>query len=177
MPIDKKAKSNFNSEPELIRKHRMSLVGFLYRLRVMFTQPVFFAITFLVFVFVLGSSTLIYFIEHDINPDMNSFLNAIWWSVTTITTVGYGDVLPITPAGKIVGILMMLAGTGLFCCYTALFAAAILSENLDDVDTEMILIERRLKKLTQHQQFNEENFKKLQQRINNAVVENKKNKT
>lgn len=176
MPVKPNQLNKYSTEPELIRRHRISLLGFLYRLKVMFTQPVFFAITFLVFIFVMGSATTLYLIEKDINPDLNSFLNAIWWSITTITTVGYGDVLPVTNVGKIVGILMMLAGTGLFCCYTALFAAAILSENLDDVETEMALIERRLKKLTQHQQFDEENFKKFQDRINLVVEENKKQK-
>jgi voltage-gated potassium channel len=73
---------------------------------------------------------LIYFIEADINPSINSFLDALWWSYATTTTIGYGDIVPITPLGKIIGIFLMLIGVAIFSIYTALFARAILDDDV-----------------------------------------------
>ncbi len=61
-------------------------------------------------VIIIGT-LLIYFIEspHE-NSQINSYLDATWWTVATITTVGYGDVVPVTEAGKIVAIVYMFFG-------------------------------------------------------------------
>lgn len=58
---------------------------------------------------------------------MIRYMDALWWSFATATTTGYGDITPVTDAGKILSILLMLAGLGLFSMYTALFAEAILT--------------------------------------------------
>lgn len=71
---------------------------------------------------------IMYFIEKDINPKMESFIDALWWSFSTTSTVGYGDIVPITDAGKIVGMLLMLIGVAIFAIYTALFARAIIDD-------------------------------------------------
>ncbi len=91
-------------------------------------QPVFIVLTLLGNSFVALGSLLLYYFEHGINPKINSFLDTIWWAVATVTTVGYGDVSPMTTPGKIVGIFMMIVGTALFWTYTALFAGAIMAE-------------------------------------------------
>ena len=73
-------------------------------------------------------SGIIYYLEHEVNPNLNHFMDAIWWSFSTVTSVGYGDVVPITIPGKIFGILLMLLGTAMFAIYTALFANAVLGD-------------------------------------------------
>ena len=78
---------------------------------------------------VVGLFALIVFlIEKDINPSINTYLDSLWWSFSTATNVGYGDIVPITDSGKVVGILLMLIGVALFSIYTALFARAILDD-------------------------------------------------
>jgi voltage-gated potassium channel len=79
------------------------------------------------------ASALLYHFEHGINPKINSLLDTVWWAVATVTTVGYGDVSPITNIGKIIGIFMMIVGTALFWSYTALFAGAIMSEEAKEI--------------------------------------------
>lgn len=76
--------------------------------------------------FVVLISTIFYFFEHSLNPKINIFFDAVWWGFTTVTTVGYGDIVPVTVAGKILGILLMLGGTALFATFTALFAKTLL---------------------------------------------------
>jgi voltage-gated potassium channel len=79
-------------------------------------------------VFVFAS--IFYFIEKDINPKITNFVDALWWSFATTTTVGYGDIVPITITGKIIGIGLMLIGVAIFGIYTALFARAILDDDV-----------------------------------------------
>ena len=50
---------------------------------------------------------------------ISSFFDALWWSLSTITTVGYGDIFPITTAGRIVGGITMLVGISTFAIVTA----------------------------------------------------------
>jgi voltage-gated potassium channel len=55
-----------------------------------------------------------YSVEKATNPLFNSFGTSVWWAVVTITTVGYGDVYPITTAGRLTGVVLMFAGLALF---------------------------------------------------------------
>lgn len=77
---------------------------------------------FIILVLEAGSS-LIVAVEHQ-NPDANITTggDALWWAFVTITTVGYGDEYPITPIGRVIGILVMIAGVGLFGVFTGFLA-------------------------------------------------------
>ena len=79
-----------------------------------------------VFTFATG----IYFLEHNVNPKMTTYLDALWWSFATTSTVGYGDIVPVTTWGKVLGIMLMLIGVALFGIYTALFARAIIDDEV-----------------------------------------------
>ena len=73
---------------------------------------------------------LFYQLELDANPVVNAPIDALWWAFATITTVGYGDITPITFAGRILGIFLMLIGTAIFASYIALFAEAFMKVDL-----------------------------------------------
>lgn len=76
---------------------------------------------------ILICGLLFWFIEHQVNPNVNRYIDGIWWAYTTATTTGYGDITPITDYGKILSIALMLIGLALFSMYTALFAETIIT--------------------------------------------------
>ena len=82
-----------------------------------------------VFVFLLLSSAIMYEVEHEAQP--NAFPNipsAMWWGVVTLTTVGYGDIYPITPLGKFIGAVIALLGIGLFALPAGIIASGFTEE-------------------------------------------------
>lgn len=81
--------------------------------------------TFLIII----SSSLVYFSEHVVQPDkFTSIPSTIWWSVVTLTTVGYGDLVPITVAGKIFTCVILLAGVAIFALPAGIITAGFLEE-------------------------------------------------
>lgn len=75
------------------------------------------------------SSGLIYTIEHEAQPEVfSSIPAAMWWTMATLTTVGYGDVTPVTGLGKFVGSFVMVSGIGIFVMWTGLFASSFSEE-------------------------------------------------
>jgi len=72
-------------------------------------------VVFVAVVLLIIFSSLMYFIEKDVQPEaFSSIPAAMWWGIMTLTTVGYGDIYPITTLGKILGSLIAFLGIGLF---------------------------------------------------------------
>ena len=93
------------------------------------TDYSFITITFLGNIVIVSFSMAFYFIEGPYNAAVGSFLDALWWGFATATTVGYGDIVPITVPGKVIGIGLMLIGTALFAIYMGIFSQAILEDD------------------------------------------------
>ena len=72
---------------------------------------------------VLLGATGLYVIEGDQNPSVKSFGDALWWAVTTTTTVGYGDVYPKTSEGRLIAVVLMVTGIGVIGIFTATVAS------------------------------------------------------
>lgn len=79
----------------------------------------------LAFVFVLVGATALYMAEGHIQPEaFGSIPRALWWSVITLTTVGYGDAYPVTALGKIFGSVLALSGIAFVAMPTGIIASA-----------------------------------------------------
>lgn len=72
-------------------------------------------------------SFALYAAEHGINRAIESPFDALWWGIVTISTVGYGDVYPVTFEGRLVAMILMLLGIGLFSAITATATSYLLS--------------------------------------------------
>lgn len=75
------------------------------------------------FMLILFSSVLILEVETAPNSNIKTAEDALWWAYVTITTVGYGDLYPVTTEGRIVALVLMTAGVGLFGVFTGYLAS------------------------------------------------------
>jgi len=80
-------------------------------------------------VLLVVTSSLMYFAEHNAQPEVfSSIPAAMWWGVSTLTTVSYGDIYPVTPFGKFLGSLIALVGVGFFALPAGILAGAFAEE-------------------------------------------------
>ncbi len=86
-----------------------------------------FASIFLVFVLMFASSLLMYYAEHDAQPEVfeNAF-SGLWWAVSTLSTTGYGDIYPVTVLGKTLAIIITLLGMCIVAIPTGIITAGFM---------------------------------------------------
>lgn len=81
---------------------------------------------------ILVAAALVLNFERDApNGNIRSYPDALWWAVTTITTVGYGDRFPLSPAGRGVAVVLMVAGIAMFGIVTASIAAYFVEQRAE----------------------------------------------
>ncbi|WP_295076204.1 ion transporter [Ruminococcus sp.] len=88
-----------------------------------------FSSVFIIIVLMLASSLGIYSAEHEAQPEaFSNAFSGIWWSVSTLLTVGYGDIYPITVIGKIMAILIAFLGVGVVAIPTGIISAGFVEQ-------------------------------------------------
>ena len=100
------------------------------------------ASVFIIFMLILASSLCMYGLEHEAQPDVfkNAF-SGMWWATSTLLTVGYGDIYPVTLAGQILGIIIAFLGVGLVAIPTGIISAGFVEEyqkvkKIQDIEKE-----------------------------------------
>jgi len=84
---------------------------------------------YLMLLLTLLISTLLYFVEREVNPKgFGTILDAMWWAIITLATVGYGDVIPITALGKFLGSIASIVGLGMFALPTGILVNGFAQE-------------------------------------------------
>ncbi len=104
---------------------------------------------FIILMLVIGASVIMYSLEHDAQPDQfrNAF-SGIWWAVSTLLTVGYGDIYPITAAGRFVGIILAFLGVGIVAIPTGIISAGFVQQYTKIRDLEGMSDEKPLDCIT-----------------------------
>ena len=127
------------------------LVAYLYRNR---TKSLVGTAALCAILLMIFSCIAILTVETDRNSNIKTPFDAIWWSITTMTTVGYGDKYPVTVEGKVVAIVLMITGVGLFGVLTGLFARLFVEPelrrgefDLGRLTTEIRLLHDKMDKL------------------------------
>ena len=86
-------------------------------------------IGFFLAVLLIVASISMFFAEHQAQPEVfSSVPAAMWWAVVTLTTVGYGDIFPVTPVGKFIGAVIALIGIGFFALPASILSAGFIEE-------------------------------------------------
>lgn len=88
-----------------------------------------FSSVFIILILMLASSLCMYSLEHEAQPEIfeNAF-SGIWWAASTLLTVGYGDIYPITPLGKLFGIFITFLGVGMVAIPTGIISAGFVDQ-------------------------------------------------
>ncbi len=104
----------------------------------------------------LAGGTLIWLLDHDEFPNLGT---SLWWALQTVTTVGYGDVVPAQTEGRVIGAVLMLQGIGFITVIAASVTAALIEQarkrrnaddqpattaHLEQIEARLDAIERRL---------------------------------
>jgi voltage-gated potassium channel len=100
-------------------------------------QNSFLAVSLVALLLVIFSSIAILHFETDQTSNIRSAEDAIWWALTTITTVGYGDRFPVTSEGRFVAAVLMCAGVGLFGTFSGFLAAWLLETDKRGANAEI----------------------------------------
>lgn len=110
----------------------------------------------------LAATTVVYYLERNINPRMGSYLDSLWWGVSTITTIGFGDVVPITFAGRIIGIALMYLGPTLFILFTGTLLQFLLKE---EIQKDLAPLEKEVRQEGMEQSQMEEMLHAIRSRL------------
>ena len=111
------------SHRQITKKHLTVFIKFFVKL---FFSFEFILITLLGNTIIFLFSAVIFYVEGPVNDQYSTYLDALWWAFSTATTVGYGDKVPITVLGKILGIILMVIGTGPFASYITIMTDEVL---------------------------------------------------
>ncbi len=89
---------------------------------------------FLVYISAVG----IYFFEHDTQPEAFSSVPAsLWWAIVTLTTVGYGDAIPVTIGGKLFTSLILFMGMGVFAVPAGVITSALVGRDIEEIEESL----------------------------------------
>lgn len=126
----------------------------------------------LVVIFLIAS-TLMYYVEYEAQPEVfSSIPHAMWWAAVTLTTVGYGDIYPVTVLGKALGAIIAVVGIGFFALPAGVIAAGLIEEiktrertGEDSTSAERVALLERLVLLKEEGHLTDEEFEQEKKKI------------
>jgi voltage-gated potassium channel len=137
---------------QLLRSMAIATMGLVLARR-LFGRRKFQYVALLALALVFLGALAVFSLEHE-NPAIGGYGDALWWAAVTTTTVGYGDIAPVTPEGRLVAVGLMVVGIGVIGVFTATVASfffeqdqesevAELRERLDEVNRKLDELLRR----------------------------------
>jgi voltage-gated potassium channel len=101
-----------------------------------------------------------------IDPSIENVWEGLWWAWVTVATVGYGDVVPQSIAGKVFGAVVILFGLGFFSLLTASFSAYFVSRGEMEIEEEEVEEIYRLKDIVRRMELMEQTLQRIEERLN-----------
>jgi len=121
-------------------------------------------------IIVIGSFVIFSVESQHPDSQINSMLDAVWWTVATVTTVGYGDIVPVTDTGKIVAIFFMFFGIGVLAIFLSVLGTQFYKRRFETEEREFTdyqkLVLQRIDDL-------EKNQEKLQKDLRDLIEKHK----
>lgn len=122
-------------------------------------------------VYFLGSIAF-FFVENGVNPNLHGFEGALWYMMVSMTTTGYGDIVPVTGIGRIIGSIAMLTGVGFASYATASVASVIFHQIRKERDKEAEQLKKMTTKFRGERKADDEEIKELLREILQRMDEN-----
>lgn len=108
----------------------------------------------------LLGATLFWHFENHLNPSVEHFADAIWWAMVTVSSVGYGDIVPTTVGGRMTGVFLIVTGLTFFLSFMAVLVSVINStlaekteavtahqKDIEEIQNQLARVERVLQSL------------------------------
>jgi len=127
-----------------------------------------YGIAILTLIFLITSAGFL-LVERNVNPEVRSYEDSAWYTVTTMTTTGYGDIVPITPLGRILGVIMMVTGVAFTGFATASVASTLINKFREEKDKDREIFIKTTQEFRREQSKTandmESGFKKILDRL------------
>lgn len=108
----------------------------------------------------MAGTVIIFIIESpNENSDIQTMLDAVWWTAATVTTVGYGDVVPTTDLGRIIGVVFMFVGISILGIFISTIGASLIRTRIIHGKQDMTNEEQHEKIMKRIQMLEEQNLK------------------
>jgi len=123
---------------------------------------------------IVSGSFIMYLVESQ-HPDsqINSMLDAVWWTVATSTTVGYGDIIPVTETGKIIAIFYMFFGIGSLGIFISVLGTSFYKHRFEkeekDISHAQKLILDRMDDLEKNQEKLQKDLRELIDKLEDKI--------
>ncbi len=111
--------------------------------------------TIILFLVLIIGSFLFFIIEHGANPNVPNYESAMWYAIVSMTTTGYGDIVPVNLSGRIIGVIFILTGMAYLSLATATLAYSFIDifrtdtrETLKELKDRNLMYEEKLDELT-----------------------------
>ncbi len=102
-----------------------------------------YATVVLLLVLIIGSF-IFFIVERSVNPEVPNYESAMWFSIISMTTVGYGDIVPVTLVGRIIGVIIILTGMGYVSLVTATLAYSFIDLFRKESNKAVNKVEKRV---------------------------------
>jgi len=123
-------------------------------------------------IIVIGSFVIFSVESQHPDSQINSMLDAVWWTVATVTTVGYGDIVPVTDTGKIVAIFYMFFGIGVLALFLSVLGTSFYKHRFEkeekDISHAQRLILNRMDDLEKNQEKLQKDLKELIEKMRSS---------
>lgn len=132
------------------------------KLKRVVTHPTFIFLTVAGNTILFIATTAVYYFEAGVNPHVRNYLDVLWWAISTITTVGFGDVVPVTTQGRLIGMALMYSGTVLFISFTGILVSVWMQT---EVEKEIRPLEKEIEEGEKETERLEVLLQDIQQRL------------
>ena len=121
---------------------------------------------------VIIGTVAIYAVESQTESEINTILDAVWWTVATITTVGYGDIVPLSELGRIIGIFYMFFGVTFIALSISIVGTRLYKKKFEK-DEEMAFDQKKILGIIKKLEDNQNEMSQSLKEIRDSLKQNK----